>query len=69
MHIASVLISHGVVDSSVEAEDIHQQLTDHNEPLLIDAQQECAMDIIYALEKYVKEISSLIIKSVSLGQQ
>lgn len=60
MHISSILKSHGLLASGDDAGSVHEMLADYDEDSMILAQQECASDIIAALQKYVNEISVMV---------
>jgi len=63
-HVASILKSHGILDSSADAGTVYEMLANHAEAPMIDAQMECASDISMALEKYAKEIAALASSAV-----
>lgn len=58
-HIASILSSHGLLESGADAGNVYEMLADFDGDSMTLAQQECVADIKLALEKYASEISKL----------
>lgn len=67
-HIASVLKSHGLLAAGDDAGSVYEMLADFDEDAMVLAQQECASDIVAALEKYVTEMA-ILAAGVYSGQE